>query len=142
MGKTVTDYANDYVEGYNARDLDRVCEHLGEKTAISLAGGMLPFADLDAFRTHTTNEWHAFPDATFVITMIREFDGGGVVEGVWSGTLRNEMIVPGMEPLPPTGKRTDLPCAIVLEADDRGVTRLTGYWNSLIALSQLGLMPG
>lgn len=139
---TVTEYTNDYVAGYNARDLDRVCRHLNEKTDISLAGGMMPFADLDAFRAHTANEWRAFPDAKFVVTMIREFNGGALVEGVWSGTLENEMIVPGMDPLPPTGKHTELPCAIVVEADDTGVTRLTGYWNSLIVLTQLGLMPG
>lgn len=133
--------ADAYVAAYNARDIEGVCTGLTGSTSLSLAGGMFVFPDLSAWRGHHQNEWNAFPDARFEVTATWPDAGACTIEGIWHGTMENAFVVPGMPPLPPTGRRTDLPCAIVVEADEGGTKRITGYWNSLVAMSELGLMP-
>lgn len=81
-----------------------------------------------------------FPDLEIVIEKQLEAGDTVVTEMRFTGTQTAPMTTP-QGVLPPTGRRVDVPGCVLHTVRDGRITQHTGYYDQLLFLGQLGLLP-
>lgn len=102
------------------------------------AGGT--FRGIDEVAAHYKGMSAPFPDLEIVID--RQFQEGDTVvtEMRFTGTQSAPMTTP-QGVLPPTGRRVDVPGCVLHTIRDGKITQHTGYYDQMLFLGQLGLLP-
>src|SRR6266542_2857596 len=96
---------------------------------------------LDAFLAYERAFPAAFPDGRLELKSSIELGNTIAVEGIYSGTHTGPLVGAGGT-VPATNRRVELPFAEVNEVEGGRITRHAIYYDQMVFLAQLGLMPG
>ena len=128
-----------YVERYNAGDLDGVMDLYADDAVQNMPDGM------DALGRRLTQrlaqELEAFPDVHHTVRSFLE--QGDVFADEWTfvGTHTGPYQLPDGTPVPPTGQRVEINGMEIVQVRDGKVILNTLYYDNVAALTQLGLVP-
>jgi ketosteroid isomerase-like protein len=119
-------------------DIDSIRELCGSTIVHVEAGGTFNGIDevVDHFKTMTS----PFPDLDILVERQLESGDTVVTEMRFTGTQTAPMKTP-QGVLPPTGRRVDVPGCVLHTVRDGRIIRHTGYYDQLLFLGQLGLLP-
>lgn len=95
---------------------------------------------IDAVAAHFATLAEAFPDLEIVIVRQLESSNAVTTEMRFTGTQTGPLATP-QGTLPPSGRKVDLPGCAIHDVEDGRITRHTGYYDQLLFMTQLGLMP-
>ncbi|MEZ5135425.1 MAG: ester cyclase [Acidimicrobiales bacterium] len=109
-----TAIALDLMDGFNARDLERVTRHLHPGYEATWPHGHLPGADAMA---HELGILAALPDLQMAVQRVTETDDGALVEVRAQGTHTGDWTAPDGERFPASGRSIDAPMALVMVFD-------------------------
>jgi predicted ester cyclase len=104
------------------------------------APGYMGGRGVDAAWTYNEPFVSAFPDAKVTITNQVESGNTVVSEITYTGTHTGPLPSP-QGPVPPTGKRIDLPGCGIARIEAGKIVSFRGYFDQLTLMQQLGLMP-
>jgi predicted ester cyclase len=107
---------------------------------VTIAPGGPPLQGIDAFLAFERGFHRGFPDGRGEVKSVVESGNRIAVQGLYSGTNTGPLATPQGE-IPPTGRRLELPYGDFFEVEDGKVTRHEIYFDQLVMLMQLGLMP-
>jgi steroid delta-isomerase-like uncharacterized protein len=130
---------DDYVELYNAGDIDACMELYAEDAVQEMRDGT--FVGIDAIRERLALDLEACPDATY--TVISFIDHGDTFADEWTfvGTHTGPFTLPDGTQLPPTGKRLEIKGMEFVAVRDGKIVVDNLYYDSLAIAAQLGLIP-
>lgn len=137
--KTNAQLVSDWIAGYNAHDVEQLLRHTSNEVAVNLAGGMMQFNGIEQWTGHVTQEWATFTDAEMELSVVAEIADSVICRGLWHATMLGDAFMPDGSPVAATGGHTDLPVVFFFTVADGSITTIDGYWNSMIAMNQLGL---
>ena len=128
-----------YVERYNAGDLDGVMELYAEDAVQLMPDGF--FEGRSVIRDRLAKELAAFSDLAH--RYISYVEGGDAFadEWVFVGTHTGPLTLPDGTELPPTGKRVEVPGMELVRVRDGKVVVDNLYYDNLAVAAQLGLLP-
>lgn len=119
-------------------DIDSIRELCSPTVVHVEAGGT--FRGIDEVADHLRSMTSPFPDLEIVIERQLEAGDTVVTEMRFTGTQTAPMATPqGI--LPPSGRRVDVPGCVLHTIRDGQITEHTGYYDQMLFLSQLGLLP-
>ncbi len=95
---------------------------------------------LEPFAAYGQAFYTAFPDGRIHLKTVVESGDTIMVEGNFTGTNTGRMAGPAGD-IPPTGRQIDLPFCDVFQARDGRFMGHRLYFDQVIMLTQLGLMP-
>jgi predicted ester cyclase len=95
---------------------------------------------LEAFKEVVRGFAGAFPDGRFTFTSSVESGNRIAVQGIYSGTNTGPLLTPAGE-MPPTGRRLELPYGDFFEVENGKIVRHNLYFDQVVFMTQLGLMP-
>lgn len=98
------------------------------------------FRGIDEVAAHYQAMSSPFPDLEIVIERQLESGDTVVTEMRFTGTQTAPMATP-QGVLPPSGRRVDVPGCVLQTIRDGKVTQHIGYYDQLVFLGQLGLLP-
>jgi steroid delta-isomerase-like uncharacterized protein len=119
-------------------DVDSIRELCSPTVVHVEAGGT--FRGIDEVADHYRTMTSPFPDLEIVIEKQLEAGDTVVTEMRFTGTQTAPMTTP-QGVLPPTGRRVDVPGCVLHTVRDGRITQHTGYYDQLLFLGQLGLLP-
>lgn len=128
-----------YVERYNAGDLDGVMELYAEDAVQGMPDGT--FTGKSAIRDRLAMELAACPD---VVHTVRSFVGDGDLfadEWTFTGTHSGPFVLPDGTEVPPTGKRLEVDGMEVVGLRDGKIVLNTLYYDMASVVAQMGLLP-
>ncbi|MFE5946819.1 aminotransferase class III-fold pyridoxal phosphate-dependent enzyme [Streptomyces sp. NPDC056480] len=131
--------ASDHYAAINAGDIDAVMAHYAPDVETTTPNGQLNGAEAvrgfqEAFHT-------AAPDAR--IEALRTYEDGGTVliEGMYSGTHTGPLNSPDGT-IPATDRPFKFTFVEILECSGGRISNQRLYWDNVVFLTQLGLLPG
>jgi len=95
---------------------------------------------IDEVAAHFQSMSSAFPDLEIVVGRQVEEGDTVVTEMRFIGTQTAPLATP-QAVLPPSGRRVDLPGCVLHTITDGRITQHVGYYDQMLFLSQLGLVP-
>jgi ketosteroid isomerase-like protein len=119
-------------------DIDSIRELCHPTTVHVEAGGT--FNGIDEVAEHFKTMTSPFPDLDIVIERQLEDGSTVVTEMRFTGTQNAPMTTP-QGVVPPTGRRIDVPGCVLHTVLDGRIAQHTGYYDQLLFLGQLGLLP-
>lgn len=127
-------------EAYNRRDLDAMMSALATDVEVDVAS-MMQFHSRADYRAHNEREVQSFSDAQ--LTDMKVISSGNIVvlEGIWNATMTDSVTMPNGASMEATNQTTHLKCAIIYEFKDDQIVAIRNYWNSMVAMMELGMMP-
>jgi len=96
---------------------------------------------VDAFIEYSKGFFVALPDARMEISSVIEQGNTVIAEGRFVGTHTGPLMTPTGQEIPPTGKKVSLPFADVFVVQGDKVTNHRIYFDQMVLMQQLGLMP-
>ncbi len=126
LGEAVNARRWDLLDGVVAPDFVRHCQ----------ATPGVEVRSLDAFKAYLEQDVSAFPDS---VQTLQHMVAEGDLVALWLtyvGTQHGPM-----GPFPPTGKKMQIDCAVLLRFADGKVAEMWATWDNLAALAQLGHLP-
>jgi steroid delta-isomerase-like uncharacterized protein len=125
-----------YVEAWSARDLDRYLATFAQAGRYSDPTVAKPTLARD-LKEHFAGFFAGFPDATFeTVGLDAVSDHIWVWRWIWRGTHSGSL-----RGIPPTGRRVEVPGCEFIELRGNHVLHVSGYFDRLTMLTQLGLAP-
>ena len=128
-----------YVERYNAGDLDEVMALYADDAVQGMPDGT--FKGREAIRERLAMELAACPD---VVHSVRSFVSDGdffADEWTFAGTHTGPFVMPDGTEVPPTGKRLEVEGMEVVALRDGKIVLNTLYYDMLSVVAQMGLLP-
>lgn len=125
---------------WRARELEPGTQLFAEDAVLSLPGGAELFGQTGSQQFYVV--WNtAFPDNE--ITIHREYVAGSTViqEATFSGTHTGDLMTPGGQVVPPTGRRLSGRYVGIWTVDADHITCYALYFDQVELMTQLGLMP-
>ena len=134
----VTQIGRALLDGFNARDLSSWEATLAPDATVSYPG-LRGDHGREAARAFNAVFPAAFSDLHFTVT--RTIAEGDTVAYCWvaSGTHDGPLATPN-GPIPPTGRRAEIPGVLIATVREGKIVREETYWNLVELLGQLGLM--
>ena len=133
------DLLEQYVERYNAEDLDGVMDLYAEDSVQLMPDGF--FEGRSAIRDRLAKELDAFSDlAHRVVSYIEEGDTFAD-EWVFVGTHTGLVVLPDGTEVPPTGKRVEVQGMELVRIRDSKIAVDNLYYDNLAVAAQLGFLP-
>ena len=131
--------AHDLLDAFNAHDLERL-----EKLTSDGFLGIGPDSTglrmgRDGGRAWAAAYFRGFPDSKWTVERIFGQDEAFVLQVIYTGTHTGPF--DGAEGVPPTRKTVQVPATFIGIARGGKIEDLRGYWDRLMVLRQLGLMP-
>ena len=130
---------DDYVEKYNARDLDG-CMALYAEDAVQLMPDGL-FEGKAAIRERLSRELVAFPDIEWGLLSYVEQGDFFCDEWTFAGTQSGPLLLPDGTELAATGKRVEVRGMELVRMRDGKIVVDNLYYDNLAIAAQLGLVP-
>jgi steroid delta-isomerase-like uncharacterized protein len=129
----------DYVEWYNAGDLDACMELYADDAVQRMHDGI--FEGRAAIQERLSRELAGFPDATYIVDSFVE--QGEVFTDEWTfvGTHTYPFPLPDGSALPATGRRVELSGMELVRVRDGQIVVDNMYYDFAAVLTQLGLVP-
>jgi steroid delta-isomerase-like uncharacterized protein len=128
-----------FYDRFNAGDFDGA-EACFQPDVSSAEPGIGEMEGSAAWRAHGEDFKRACPDARLNLVSIIEDGNKAVIEGRFTGTQTGPLASPNGE-LPPSGRKIDLPFVEVNETVDGRIATHRIYYDQVVLLTQLGLMP-
>ncbi len=126
LGDAINARRWDLLDGIVAPDFVRHCQ----------ATPGVEVRSADAFKAYLEQDVAAFPDSTQTLKfMVAEGD----LVALWLAYVGTQQ--GSMGPFPPTGKKMQLDCAVVLRVANGKIAEMWATWDNLAALAQLGHLP-
>jgi len=132
----------DVLAAFNRHDLDYVTNWHAEGALHHQPNRPEPLCGRDAIREdYRQSTWIPFPDFKFELD--RAFGQGEwlCIQGTLTGTHQAPIQGSDGEPIPPTGKRINVPICFVVRTKDDKAVEVWEYNDQLGFLEQLGLAP-
>jgi steroid delta-isomerase-like uncharacterized protein len=123
-----------------AQDWDGMRKMFASDVRIVMPGAP-PMAGIDAFLEFGKTFATALPDAHMELKSTVEEGNTIIAQGLYVGTHNGPLATPNGNVIPPTGKRVELPFADVFEFEDGKVKNHTVYFDQMVLMQQLGLVP-
>jgi steroid delta-isomerase-like uncharacterized protein len=140
--KTMSAYSellDDYVERYNAGDLETVMELYAEDAVQLMPEGI--FQGRDAIRDRLAQELNGFTDVQWTVESFVEQGDSFADEWIFRGTHTAPFPLPDGTELPPTGKRIEIRGMEYVQMRDGKIVVDNLYYDNLGIAAQLGLLP-
>jgi steroid delta-isomerase-like uncharacterized protein len=134
-----SDLLDNYVERYNAADLDACMDLYAEDAVQRMHDGT--FEGKDAIRDRLARDLDAFADAKYVVD---SFVGEGdkfADEWTFTGTNTGPFRLPDGSEVPATGKPVEIKGMELVEVRDGKIVIDNLYYDFMAAVVQLGLVP-
>ena len=128
-----------YVELYNAGDLDACMELYADDAVQLMADGL--FTGRGDIEQRLARDLTAFPDATYTVTSFVEQGDSFADEWTFTGTNTGPFTLPDGSQVPPTGKRVEIKGMELVQVRDGKIVVDNLYWDAMAALAQLGFVP-
>lgn len=128
-----------FYNAFNANDMDTAAAQFADdvETIEPSAGTM---TTVEQYRAYGEGFKRAMPDARLNVHSIIVSGDRVAVQGSFTGTHTAPLVSPQGE-IPPTGRSIDLPFADFFTLKDGKVVKHQLYYDQIVLLSQLGLMP-
>jgi steroid delta-isomerase-like uncharacterized protein len=130
---------DDYVERYNAGDLETVMELYAEDAVQLMPEGI--FQGRDAIRDRLAQELNGFTDVQWTVESFVEQGDSFADEWIFRGTHTAPFPLPDGTELPPTGKRIEIRGMEYVQMRDGKIVVDNLYYDNLGIAAQLGLLP-
>ncbi len=126
----------DYLDAWNAHDIERILSHLTDDVIYENLGIARVLHGKDEMRAWLKETFGAFPDLRIDIkSMIRTAEQSAS-EGVMTGTFKGELPSFGFKP---TGKSFSVKTATMVERLGDKVRHTTQYFDGATMMQQLGV---
>ncbi len=133
------DVAQRAIKAYNDRDVKAIAELLSEAPEYS-RGAQVARSKEQVLAVYRL-DWEDFPDARTDIKLAIAEGSVVALECVWTGTNTGPLHLPDGTTAPATGRQVILPCVTVLEVKNGLVVTVRNYWDNMVVMEQLGLLP-
>ena len=133
--------AKEGVEAFNRADWNRSREIATPDTVYNELGTGCRVQGIDAFLELSKGWRSAFPDATGTVTSELESGDTAVIEVIWTGTQKGELITPTGDKIPATGKKVSVPAVQIVRVSGGKIAETKHYFDLMTMMAQLGLMP-
>jgi steroid delta-isomerase-like uncharacterized protein len=130
---------DDYVERYNAGDLEAVMKLYAEDAVQLMPEGI--FQGRDAIRDRLAQELNGFTDVQWTVESFVEQGDSFADEWIFRGTHTAPFPLPDGTELPPTGKRIEIRGMEYVQMRDGKIVVDNLYYDNLGIAAQLGLLP-
>ena len=128
-----------HYDGINRHDIGLAVAVLADDVE-SILPGAPPMKGIEPFNRYVNVFMTAAPDAHIEGNRYYESGDTIVVEGVYSGTHTGPLWTPNGE-VPPTGRHFEFPFCDILQARGGKVVSHRVYFDQVVFLAQLGLIP-
>ena len=128
-----------HYQGMNSGDWDHIDGVFHPDVETSMPGGE-PTRGTAAFRATGQVFKRAFPDMKLELFRAVESDNLVIAEGRMTGTHSGPLASPQGE-IPPTGRKISFDFADAFETQDGKVVKHRVYFDQMLLLGQLGLLP-
>jgi steroid delta-isomerase-like uncharacterized protein len=130
---------DDYVERYNAGDLEAVMELYAQDAVQIMPDGI--FEGRDPIRDRLALELNGFTDIAWTVLSFIEQGDSFADEWIFRGTHTAPFPLPDGTELPPTGKRIEIRGMEYVRMRDGKIVVDNLYYDNLGIAAQLGLIP-
>jgi steroid delta-isomerase-like uncharacterized protein len=128
-------------DAYNAKDLDKLDALAAPTIEIVDESTGQRFNGIEGNRRFNQMWLSAFPDVHLTITSLVASDTSAAVEFTFEGTHTGTPLVTPSGDIPPTGRHVSASSAGFYAIENGKLTQLHVYYDALLLLQQLGLMP-
>ena len=128
-----------YVERYNAGDLDGVMDLYAEDATQRMPDGL--FEGRTVIRDRLAQELASFSDLGHRVVSYVEGGDAFADEWVFVGTHTGSVVLPDGTEVPATGTRIEIPGMEVVVLRDGKIVANNLYYDNLAVAAQLGLLP-
>ena len=128
-----------YVELYNAGDLDACMALYAEDAVQRMHDGI--FEGPDAIRDRLARDLDAFADAKYVVDSFVDEGDRFADEWTFTGTHTGPFRLPDGTEIPATGKQVEIKGMELVGLRDGKIVVDNLYYDFMVALGQLGLVP-
>ena len=136
MVAAVPQVARDWVDAWNARDVERILACLTVDAVYEDVTLGAVNRSRDEARQFIQGAWAAFPDLRFELTAASVAGEHGTAEWMMLGTHQGDFAG-----LPATGKTFSVRGASILELAGDKIRHVRDYWDFATVLRQLGFLP-
>ena len=133
------DLLEQYIERYNAGDLDGVMDLYAEDAVQLMPDGT--FRGWAVIKDRLAKELNAFSDIAHRYVSYVEQDDAFADEWVFVGTHTGPLVLPDGSELPATGIRIEMPGMEYVKIRDGKVVADNLYYDNLAVAAQFGLLP-
>ena len=128
-----------YIERYNAGDLDGVMDLYAEDSVQQMPDGF--FEGRSAIKDRLAVELNAFSDIAYRYESYVEQDDAFADEWVFVGTHTGPFVLPDGTELPATGRRVETRGMEYVKVRDGKIVVDNLYYDNLAVAAQFGLLP-
>lgn len=136
--------ADAFINAQNRHDIASLGQLVAENVSYWDPGLPAPITGRQAVENYFAEGWKSFPDTTIRLLNRIATEDQLVEELEWSGTHQGPINIPGMPPIPPTGKRASGKAVSVARLKEGKIVSANVYYDNMSFMAQLGLMkpPG
>ena len=124
----------------NDHDLERTRQLLSDDV-VTVMPGTPPMAGFEPFLQYGNAFFRAFPDLHVELRNCVEQGDAVIAEAALTGTHTGPLAAPSGSEIPATNRRIDFTVADAFDVKDGKVTGHRVYFDQLVMMAQLGLLP-